>query len=91
MGCHSCGNLDAKKKSKGKASGALYFCKKNKSFVNPTSKGCKNYKKCSRKPWENDEIYNDGKLYFNDIIPAIVYIIIFFILIIIGLLSGVFF
>lgn len=91
MGCYNCGNLDPKKKSNGKVDGALYYCKKVKKYVNPTDGSCKNFKKGSRKPWDNDAIYNDGRRYFNDRTPVIVYIILFFILVIIGLLSGVFF
>lgn len=90
MGCYNCGNLDAKKKSKGKVSGAIYYCKKMKTYVNPTNNGCKNFKKCSRKPWDNEAIYKDGQKYFNDRTPAVVYIILFIIIVIIGLLSGVF-
>ena len=90
MGCHRCGNLDPKKKSAGKAGGNLYFCKKMKTFVNPSKFSCDKFKKADRKEWQNNEIYDDGKRYYNDRTPAIVYFILFAILVIIGLLSGVF-
>lgn len=90
MGCYNCGNLDVKKKSAGKLCGSLYFCKKTKQYVNPCCENCKNYKKSERKPWDDAELYKEGKNYSNTRIDAWVLIILFALLIIIGLFSGVF-
>lgn len=90
MGCYNCDNLDKDKKAAGKVSGNLYYCKKLKTYVNPTYDGCEKFVKSSRKPYENDDIYKDGKSYYNDKTPLGIYIIVIIILLIIGLIMGVF-
>lgn len=88
--CCSCSNLDTKNKKAGKANGTIYFCKKQKKFVNPTSTGCDKFERSKRLSHEIDEIYKEGKLYSNDTTSMGVYIIILITLIIVGLIFGVF-
>ena len=91
MYCCSCKNLDPKKKSPGKANGNLYFCKKAKTFVYASSSKCKNFEKASgRKSYEIDEIYKESKLYDNDTTPLGLYVILLIVLVIVGLIMGVF-
>lgn len=90
--CCSCGNLDPKKNKPGKANGNLYFCKKMKTFVNPTSIDCGKFEKAyKRKNYEIDELYKEGKLYNNDDTPISIYIIILIVLIIIAIVTGAFY
>ena len=72
--CYNCSNLDTKKKSNGKLDGCLYFCKKNKCFVNAAKDGCPKWNKSDRKPTEIDEIYNNSKRYYNDDKPITFYV-----------------
>lgn len=89
--CCSCSNLDTKKKSAGKVNGNLYYCKKMKTYVNASKTGCEKFEKASgRKSWETDELYKDGKLYDNDTTPISLYLFLMVILIILGLILGVF-
>lgn len=90
MNCAYCDNLDPKKKVPGKVSGNLYYCKKLKTFVNPTMKGCEKYTKSKRKYYESDDMLREGREYNNDIIPNGLYLAILIILIIIGLIFGLF-
>ena len=91
MGCYNCSNLDPSKKKPGKVSGNLYYCKKLKDFVNPYEFNCNNFDKTySRKSWENDEIYKDGKSYYDNDTPLWVYSFVLIALIILGLILGVF-
>ncbi len=89
--CFNCDNLDPKKKAAGKVSGNLYYCKKNKTYINPIMKACDKYKLTEkRKEKENEEIKNDGKNYYNDTTPVGLLVAVFIILIILGLALGVF-
>lgn len=38
-------NLDVKKKADGKVDGSLYFCKKQKQYINPSNTGCEKFEK----------------------------------------------
>lgn len=89
--CCSCDNLDQKKNKAGKANGNLYYCKKQKTFINAKSEGCDKFERAyKRKAWEIDELYKEGKLYDNDNTPIGIYIVILIALIIVGLIMGVF-
>lgn len=89
--CSECSNLDNSKKSPGKVSGNLYYCKKLKEYVNPSMCGCEKFDKTySRKSYENDEIYQDGKDYYNNDTPLELLVFIFIFLVILGLIMGVF-
>lgn len=89
--CCSCGNLDPKKNKAGKVNGNLYFCKKKKSFVNPTSTDCGKFEKAyKRKNYEIDEIYREGKIYDNDDTPMGLYVLILIVLIILAIIFKIF-
>ena len=71
--------------------GCLYFCKKQKKFVNSSRTGCEKFERAyKRKNYEIDDIYKQGKIYNNDGTPMGLYIVILIILIIIGIFSGAF-
>lgn len=89
--CSDCDKLDAKKKSAGKTSGNLYYCKKIKKYINPTQIGCENFENCYKRGWyEKNQIYDDGKAYDNSSGSWQFYGIVFIILVILGIILGVF-
>lgn len=90
MACYNCNNLNPDKSVKGKVDGALYYCKKLKTFVNPAKFECEKFEKSYRKSDVNDKIYKDGKDYYNDATPLWFYVFILIALIILGLIFGVF-
>ena len=85
--CYNCSNLDPKKKSNGKLDGCLYFCKKNKCFINAAKDGCDKWNKADRKSSEIDEIYENGNRYYNDDKPIGFYIVLLILVIILIILS----
>lgn len=91
MGCCSCKYLNENCKIEGRVNGSLYYCSKLKTYVNGASGSCDNY--CidhGRKIYTRDEIYDDGKKYYNDTTPVGFYLVVLIILIILGLFLGVF-
>ena len=69
-------NLDVKKKADGKVDG-LYFCKKQKQYINPSNTECEKFEKAfKRQNWESNEIYEAGKKYYNDSTPVGIYVFI---------------
>ncbi len=88
--CYNCSNLDPEKKSKGKLDGALYYCKKNKAFVNAAKDGCEKWDKADRKSYVNDEIYDESKKYYNDDKPVGFYLIVLIIVVIFLVLLSIF-
>ena len=87
MSCSSCDYLNEGKESKGKVSGACYFCIKNKKYVNGSNSSCKDYKMTvSRKNYICDKIYNEDLRYNNDDKPVSFYLVILIIIVIIGLI-----
>ena len=89
--CADCANLDDKKSQDGKVSGKLYYCKKLKQYVNTTMDACEKFDQTySRKRSKVDEIYDDGKKFDNDNTPLGFLIVVFIILVILGLILGVF-
>ena len=88
--CYKCKNLDAEKKSAGAASGNIYFCKKHKKYINPIDPGCDKFEESKRKKEENEEILKDGKEYSNDTNSVGFLVLVFVILVILGLILGVF-
>ena len=88
--CYNCQHLDPEKKNKGKVDGALYFCKKNKTFVNAAHDGCEKWEKADRKSYINDELYDDSKKYYNDDKPLGFYLFILAVVIILLILISIF-
>lgn len=90
MSCASCANLKTSKKKKGGASGCVYYCSKNKCFVNGSNDSCNNYKSSYRTNYECNKIYDEGKSYSDDTTPISFYLVILIILVILGLIFNVF-
>lgn len=67
MGCCSCKYLDENNKKEGKVTGCSYFCKKRNCYVLGNSSICDGFSNdYSRKSYISDDIYNNGKAYYND-------------------------
>ena len=90
MACYNCAYLNTLDKKEGNINGCLYYCSKCKKYVNGTDNGCENYSKdYSRKNYENNEIYNNGRHYHNGSDkPLSVYIILIIILIIMAIIAN---
>ena len=67
-----------------------YFCKKNKVYVNAAKTTCEHYEKSYRQKDLDSDIYEDSKEYYDNDTPLSFYIVILIVLIIIGLIMGVF-
>lgn len=90
MGCYSCAYLDTKTKKSGAIDGCLYYCKKNKTFVNAATDSCETHKNGYRDTYENNEIYRNSEDYYDDDTPIELYIFILIVMIVLGLIMGVF-
>lgn len=91
MGCSGCRFLDTKKKKEGKVNGAVYFCSKQKKFINGANDACDSYKVDPfRKAYERDEIYKDGKKFYDDDRPLSSYIFILIIIILLAIILKIF-
>lgn len=90
MSCSSCAYLDLSKKKNGGCSGCIYYCSKNKCYVNGCNSPCNNYKSSCRTNYDCDRIYNEGKSYCDDTTPISFYLIILITLVILGLILNVF-
>lgn len=91
MGCCSCKFLVEKNKLEGKVSGGLYYCSKLDTYVNCYTGMCNDYcRESGRKTYVCDEIYADGKKYYNDTTPVGFYAIVLIMMIILGTVLGVF-
>lgn len=95
--CCSCDFLDVKKEKKGKVSGSKFLCKKKTkekkkdTYVNPTDVACEKHDKTwNRNVFQNQDIYNKGKHYDDNDTPISSYVIVLVLLIIFGLIFGVF-
>lgn len=63
MYCSDCQNLNTSKKKEGSIRGCLYECKKLKKMV-PGNFTCDKYSKSySRKYYDKDRIYTEGRIY----------------------------
>ena len=87
--CYNCSNLDPKQKSAGKLDGNLYYCKKLKTYVNAAKDGCEKWDKADRKSYENDELYEQGKKYYNDNKPLGYYLFLLILIIIFCILMTI--
>ena len=92
MGCYNCAYLDKNNKKEGSLNGCMYYCTKMKKYVNAAYDECDSYSKdYSRKSYENNEIYNNGRHYCNGSdTPLSIKIILIIILIIIAIISNAF-
>lgn len=90
MSCCSCDFLDEKKKTDGKVSGARYFCKKNKCYVGGNDDTCANYKSSFRSNSKCDEIFEDGKNFYDDDTSIMQHIIVLIIVVIAFIIIKIF-
>lgn len=66
MACYDCKYLNANDKKYGNTNGCLYYCVKCEKYVNGACNGCDAYAKdFERDTYENNEIYNNGRHYYN--------------------------
>ena len=91
MACCSCKNLDEKNPAKG-VMGCRYYCKKLKTYVGGDNPECAKFEKSlTRSNSKCDDIYEEGKDFYNDThsVGYYVVILIFMIVIlIIALITG---
>ena len=90
MSCSSCAYLDESKKKNGGSTGCIYYCKKNKCFVNGCNNSCNEYKSSFRKSYDCNRIYDEGKSYCDDTTPISFYLVLLIGLVILGLIMNVF-
>lgn len=90
MSCSSCGYLETSKKKNGGSSGCIYYCSKNKCYVNGCNNSCNNYKSSYRPNYECNRIYNEGKSYCDDTAPISFYLVILIGLVLLGLILKLF-
>ncbi|MDD6878855.1 MAG: hypothetical protein PUD59_01310 [bacterium] len=91
MGCNSCKYLKYEKRNEGKTNGAIYWCMKNKQYVNGAKDECDKYELDNiRKTYIRDEIYLDGEKYYNGGDHNLIEALFLIFLIILGLILGVF-
>ena len=76
MTCSSCKNLDEKKKLDGKVSGRRYYCKKHKCYVGGDNDACDKYQGCYRSNDRCNEIYEEGRDFYNDTHSVLYYVVI---------------
>lgn len=92
MNCADCRYFDASKKKEGAISGCYYYCSKKKCFISGANNICENFVRTyARKQYEINEIYEEGKKFYDNTTPLWFYVTVLIILIILGLLLGVFF
>ena len=91
MACYNCEYLVAENKKEGNINGCLYYCTKAKKYVNGADNSCDNYNKdICRSTSTSNEIYNNGRHYYNgDNCPLILKIIFILILVIIALIANI--
>ena len=83
MECYNCEHLNKDDKKEGKINGCMYYCTKMKKYVNGSCDYCEAWSKdYKRFDYENNEIYNNGRHYYdgNDISIKIIFVIILIII-----------
>lgn len=87
MSCCGCSFLDESKKLDGKVDGCKYFCKKKKAYVKGNDDGCTDFKECFRSNDKRNDIYTEGKKFYDDDHSVGYYFIILVILIIVIIIA----
>lgn len=91
MGCYNCKYLKYQQKKDGCINGSVYYCTKIKKYVNGADDGCNAYyKDYSRKNYEADEIYNNGRHYSDDSTPISFYVFLVIVLSIVTFIVNIF-
>ena len=89
--CCSCKNLDEKKSAKGAVSGCKYYCKKLKTYVSGDDDSCPKFEKSiTRSTDKCNDIFKEGKDFYNDTHSVGYYGVILLILVIIMILILIF-
>ncbi len=91
MSCSSCKYLKESTKKVGAVSGAIYYCSKAEKYVNACNNGCSDFSNdYGRKTYNCNKIYEEGEHYYNDSTQNEFYLLILIIMIILGLILGLF-
>ena len=91
MNCADCRYFDTSKKKEGAISGCYYYCAKKKEFVSGFNDVCQNFDRTySRNRYEVNKLYEEEKQFYDYTTPLMFYVIILIILIVWGLILGVF-
>lgn len=90
MKCAYCNCLDDKNKKEGCTSGCLYYCKVKKEYIYANNMQCDHFKKSSRDEELVNNLIEESKVYDNILISEDSLLLLFVILVIIGLIIGVF-
>ena len=90
MACYNCEHLIVNDKKNGVTNGCLYYCSKNKKYINSACDDCEAYSKdYKRETYLNNEIYYNGQHYCNsNSAPLSLQIILIIILIICALIAN---
>lgn len=90
MGCCHCRYLLENNKLEGRCLGALYYCSKQKRYVNGTKDECDKYLRdyCKTAVISN-EIYANGRNYCNDDKSPMFYLFILIVMIILALIINI--
>ena len=86
MGCCQCKCLSENDRKEGKCSGALYYCKEKKKYVNGNGACDEFTKDYGRSSYITNEIYDDGRKFYDDDKDPGTYLIILIILIIMAII-----
>ena len=82
--CSDCDFLNTSKKKEGSIDGCLYECSKNKKFVGGNMEACDKFEKSwSRKYYENNELYDQGRRYSDKAKGSIAFIYILLVILVI--------
>lgn len=90
MKCAYCNCLDVGNKSSGCVSGCLYYCKLKKEYINANDEKCDDFEKCSKEEKIIEKMIDDGRGYDDIPFSASTLFVFSVILIIVGLIMGVF-
>lgn len=91
MGCYNCSYLKYEDRKDGVVNGSVYYCVKIKKYVNGASDCCDSYyKDYTRKTYEKDEIYTNGRNYCNDSTSNSTYLFILVVLLLISFIVKLF-
>lgn len=90
MKCAYCNCLDVGNKNAGCVSGCLYYCKSKKEYINANDEKCEEFVKCSKEEKIVEKMIDDGRVYDDIPFSASTLFVFSVILIIVGLIMGVF-
>lgn len=89
MACYNCSHLVVENTKNGSINGCLYYCTKTKKYVNGASDSCDSFTRENRPSYINNEIYNNGKHYYNGNISISIKVIFIIVLVILALIANI--